>query len=296
MEVVFLGTSCMVPTKERNQAGTFLTYKGIGILLDCGENIQRQMKLAGIPLSKINKILITHWHGDHVLGLMGIIQSLGALEEERVLEIYAPKGTKKYFKSMCESIAFDFRVKVNFNEVGDGVIYENADYILSSAKMKHRLDCVGYSFKEKDYNKVLMNKLLNLGVKEGPHIGLLQTGKDITWEGKKIKSKDYTKKIIGRKITYITDTLLVNNCYKLAEDSDLLICESPYTSELQEKADEYTHMTSKDAGLLASKSNCKQLILTHISARYKTSEELEEEAKTYFDNAKVGYDFMKIKL
>lgn len=285
----------MVPTKDRNQSGIFLSYKGVGVLFDCGENIQRQMKIAGIPLFKINKICITHWHGDHVLGLLGIIQSLGNFKD-KVLEIYAPKGCKKYFKNMCESINFDFKVKIKFIEVGDGVIFENDKFKILSAKMKHRINCVGYSFKEKDYNKVLMNKLRKLGVKEGPHIGILQSGKNIVWEGKKLKSKDYTRKVIGKKFTYITDTLLVNNCYKLAENSDLLICESPYTSELQDKADEYTHMTARDAGLLASKSNCKQLVLTHISARYKSPEKVEDEAKIYFKKVKVAYDFMKIKI
>ncbi len=296
MEIVFLGTSCMVPTKERNQAGFFLTYRNEGLLFDCGENTQRQMKIAGIPLSKITKILITHWHGDHVLGLLGVIQSLGAADYERVLEIYAPKGTKKYFDYMCASISFDFRIKVKFIEVKEGVVFENEKFKILSAKMKHRLDCVGYSFKEKNYNKVLMGKLEKMGVKEGPHIGNLQEGKDFVWNGKKIKAKDYTSKVIGKKLTYITDTLLVDNCYKLAQDSDLLICESPYTSELQEKANEYTHMTARDAGMLASKSNCKKLVLTHISARYKVSQDLEEEAKTYFKEAVCGYDFMKIKL
>lgn len=296
MEIILLGTSCMVPTKERNQAGFFLTYRNEGLLFDCGESTQRQMKIAGIPLSKITKILITHWHGDHVLGLMGVIQSLGSADYERVLEIYAPKGTKKYFDKMCESISFDFRIKVSFIEVKEGAIFENEKFKITSAKMKHRLDCVGYAFKEQNYNKVLMRKLEKIGVKEGPHIGKLQEGKDVMWAGKKIKAKEYTVQVVGKKVTYITDTLLVDNCYKLAQDSDLLVCESPYTSELQEKANEYTHMTARDAGLLASKSNSKRLILTHISARYKTAQELENEAKIYFKEVVCGYDFMKIKI
>ena len=286
----------MIPTKERNHVSLFLNYNGKGFLFDCGEGTQRQMKIAGIPLAKINKIFISHWHGDHVLGLMGVIQSLGALDGDRVLEIYAPKGAKKYFKSMCESIAFDFRVKVKLFEVSSGKVFENDKILVTCASLKHGVPCVGYSFKEKDYRKVLMNQLEKLGVPEGPHIGKLQLGEDIVWKGNKIKFNDCTKLVVGKKFSYVTDTLLVDNCYKLAQDSDLLVCEGTYLSDLKEKAEEYLHMTAEQASLLASKSGVKQLVLTHFSARYKSNEELEKEAKTYFNNVKIAYDFMKVKV
>ena len=118
IELIFLGTSSMVPTKERNHTSILISFKGNNILVDCGEGTQRQLKIAGISIAKINKILITHWHGDHVLGLPGLIQTLATSEEEKVLEIYGPKGTKERFKYMFKAFEFDHnRIKLDIKEV-----------------------------------------------------------------------------------------------------------------------------------------------------------------------------------
>src|SRR3989339_74316 len=127
MELIFLGTSSMVPTKERNHTSILLTYKSDGILFDCGEGTQRQLSIAGIKPSKINKILITHWHGDHILGLPGLIQTLAAQEYSGSLEIYGPKGTKKFMDKMFEAFIFDKHIDIKIKEVGDGIFFENDD-------------------------------------------------------------------------------------------------------------------------------------------------------------------------
>src|SRR3989338_8073466 len=131
MEITFLGTSSMVPTKERNQIAVFLSYNTSGILFDCGEGTQRQFKIANIPLPKVTKILLTHWHGDHVLGLPGLMQTLSSLNYSSKLEIYGPKGTKKRIEHMFEAFVFD--KKLDFEAVyitKDGKFFENSEFIL----------------------------------------------------------------------------------------------------------------------------------------------------------------------
>ncbi len=296
MEITFLGTSAMQPTKERNPSAVLLQYNGQGILFDCAEGTQRQLKIAGLPITSVTKVLISHWHGDHVLGLSGLIQSLGASDYKGVVELYGPIGSKKYVKSMFEGIEFDFRVNFKVIEVEDGVIFENDDYRIECAPLKHKIPCLGYSFIEKDRLRIKVDACRKFGIPEGPLMGKLQQGKDVVVKGKTISAKDVTYTVEGKKVTYLVDTGLTHNCYELAEDADLLICEASFAKELSSKAEEYLHLTSHDAGLIASKSGAKKLVLTHFSARYTNTAQLESDARDVFDNVVCAKDFMRIKL
>lgn len=296
IELVFIGTSSMVPTKERNQSSVLISYKNNGILVDCGEGTQRQLKIGGIALTKITKILITHWHGDHTLGLPGLIQSMSASNYNKTLEIYGPKGTKKHFEAIFKAFVFDKKVDIDIKEIEKGKFFENNDFILEAAKLYHGIETFGFSFVEKDRRKIDIKKVKKLGIPEGPLLGKLQDNKSIRWKGKKVTPKETTYLVKGKKVTIIADTLVCDGCYKLAKDADLLICESTYSSKLEEKGDAYGHMTAKQAALVASRSNVKKLVLTHFSARYKDLAEIKEDAKDYFDNVVCAYDLMKIKL
>ncbi|MCK5282294.1 MAG: ribonuclease Z [Nanoarchaeota archaeon] len=296
IEIVFLGTSSMVPTKERNQSAVLINYKSNYILIDCGEGTQRQLKQANIPLTKITKVLITHWHSDHTLGLPGLIQSMSASEYNKKLEVYGPKGTKKQFEYMSKAFLMDRRIEMDIKEIEEGKIFENMDFILEAFELNHGIKTFGYNLIEKDKRKIILSKTKKIGLPEGPLLGKLQRGEEIVFKDKKIKPDDVTKKIKGKKISIISDTLLCNNCYKIAQDADVLICESTYSSKLEEKGEDYKHMNSKQAALVANKANVKKLILTHFSARYKSTLELNEDAKNYFDNTVCAYDLMKIKV
>ena len=296
MEITFLGTSCMVPTKERNNSAVFISYKSEGILVDCGEGTQRQMKITGIKIPKVTKILISHWHGDHVLGIPGLLQTLGASEYEKTLEIYGPKGTKEHITAMFKAFVFDRPFEIKIKEVEKGVFFENDNFKLEALPLKHGIKTIGYSFIEKDRLRIDVSAAKKLGLKEGPLMGRLQQGETITFKGKKIKPEQATYNVKGRKIAVVSDTTPCENCYKLAQDADILICESAYTSKLEGKALQYKHMTAKEAALIASRSNVKQLVLTHFSARYKNTLELQEEAQTIFDNVRCAEDFMKIRI
>jgi len=296
MEITFLGTTAMVPTKERNHPAIFLKYRTEGILFDCGENTQRQMKKFGIKITKITKILITHWHGDHVLGLPGLLQSIFSTEGTKKIKIYGPTGTKKYFKSLIGGLASESEINVELKEVKDEKFFENNKFKLETKSMKHTTPCNAYSFIEKDKRKIMMAKVKKLGMKEGPILGELQKGKTVKFKGKIIKPDDVSTTEKGKKITYITDTTAVKNCYEIAKDADLLICESTFASDMEKKAHERGHMTAKEAAQIASKANVKKLILTHFSTRYKETSLLEEDARNIFDNTLCAYDGMKVKI
>ncbi len=296
MEIVFLGTSCMVPTKERNHSSILLSYKAEGLLVDCGEGTQRQLKIAGIKPTKVTKILLSHWHGDHVLGVPGLIQTLGASEYNRTLEVYGPKGTKKHFKAMFEAFVFDRPFEIKVVEVEKGVFFENKDFKLEAWPLKHGITTLGFAFIEKDRRRIDVKAVKKLGIPEGPLLGKLQDGETITFKGKKVKPDDTTTIVDGKKIAFISDTLPCQNCYKLAQDADLMVCEAAYSSELEDKAMQYKHMTAKEAGLIASRSNVQKLILTHFSARYKNTHDIQEDAQNVFENVECAKDLMKVKL
>ena len=296
MQITFLGTSSMVPTKERNQIAVFLSYGSEGILFDCGEGTQRQFKIAGISLTKITKILISHWHGDHVLGLPGLIQSLSSMDYSNKLEIYGPIGTKKRMEKMFETFVFDKRISYVVKEVKDEVFFENNEFQLEAYPLEHGIETLGYRFIEKDKRKIDMEKIKKFDIPIGPLLGKLQQGKTIEFNGKKISPDEVTYTKSGKKMAFITDTVLCDNCFKIADNVDLLICEATYSSKLVGKSEEYGHMTAKQAAELANKANAKQLVLIHFSARYKNTQELEEDARSIFDNTICANDFMKINL
>src|SRR3989338_1160522 len=296
IEITFLGTSAMQPTKERNTASFLLNYKGETFLFDCGEGTQRQMKIAGLSVGDVDKIFITHLHGDHVLGLPGLIQTIASANPEKIIEIYGPKGTRKNMKKLFEIFAFREKHNLFIKDVKKGKILNTEKYFVETRPLEHGIPCAGYSFVEKDRRRINLNYIKKIGIPEGPLLGKLQDGKSIIFNAKKITPKESTYLVKGKKITHISDTLFCGNSLKLAKNSDVLICESSYADSLLDKAEEYKHMTARQAAMLATQSNSKELILTHFSKRYKTIEEIKEEAVEGFKNSVCAYDFMKKKI
>src|SRR3989344_577737 len=159
------GTSPKIPTKKKKHHFNLITYKKQGILVSCGEGTQRQLRIAGIKPGKITKLLITHWHGDHVLGIPGLIQNLAANNYKNTLEIYGPKGTKKYLKNMLSGIVMQERIKYEVNEINAGIFYKK-DFILEAAHLDHITPCLAYSIREKDRRKLKLNYLKKFGLKK----------------------------------------------------------------------------------------------------------------------------------
>ncbi|AJF61438.1 Ribonuclease Z [archaeon GW2011_AR15] len=294
MEVVFLGTGSMVPTKERNHQSIFISHNGEGLLIDCGEGTQRQLKIADIRPGRISKIFITHWHGDHVLGLPGLLQTLGTSDYDRKLEIYGPEGTKERLEHLFKAFSFNIEFEHSIKEIKNTEL-KFRDFSVISRELEHGMPCLGYRIEEKDKRRIKTNVIKKLGIPDGPLLGKLQENKPVRWKGKIVSPKDTTYVVEGKKIAVVLDTMLCNGVYDLAQDADLLISEASFTSDLENKAEEYKHMTARQAATAASRSGVKELILTHLSQRYKTPENVLEEAKTVFRDVRIAHDFMKIR-
>ena len=286
----------MVPTKERNHPGILVRDKNQGILLDCGENIQRQLKIAGIKCTKITKIFITHWHGDHVLGLPGLLNSMSRSDYSGKLEIYGPKGTKKFYEYMNKAFESTVNIEIKIIEIENGIAYEDEKLKIEVLPLEHGVPTIGIRIEEKDRLRINKAKAKKIGLSEGPLMGKLQQRKNIMLNGKKISYKEVTYKVEGIKIAYISDTVFCKNTIKIAKNADLLIAESTYESSLEERAEEYKHLTAQQAATVASKSNVKKLVLTHFSQRYKDVNVILDDAKQVFDNTILAKDFMNIKL
>ncbi len=299
MEVIILGTSEAVPTAKRSQLAMLLKYKNENILVDCGEGTQRQFKIAGLSPLKITRILISHWHGDHVLGLPGLLQTFALNNYSKTLKIYGPRGTKKFAKLLLKTFVFKEKVKTEIHEIDkDGEIIDAKDFYIEAFRMKHSIPCLAYKFVEKDRRKININATRKFGLKQGPLLGELQQGKNIVFKGKKIKSKDVTYVVRGRKIAFIIDTLFNKNCIKAAKNVDLLISESTFLESTHfDKAKERGHMTAKQAATIAKKARVKRLLLTHLSQRYaRNPKPILDEAKKVFKNTQLAEDLMRIKL
>ena len=296
MEVIFLGTSSMVPTADRNHSGVYLRYEGENILVDCGEGIQRQFKVAKLNPLKVTKILISHWHGDHVLGLPGLMQTMATGEYSGTLEIYVPKGTGDNVHKMFDFFTMHGRLKYKVVEVLPGKFFDNGNFYLEAFRLEHSKGNLGYVFIEKDKRKINLTYLKKFGLEKNKIIGDLQKGKDIEWEGKKIKAKLATTFVKGRKVGFIMDTKYFSDLAKKVKDCNVLICESSFCEDCKDQAKDKKHLTAKQAARIAKAAKVKELYLTHFSQRYKNVKRFENEAKEVFSNVKVAKDFLKIKV
>ncbi len=293
-KVTFLGTSNAVPTKSRNHTAILLSYKNETILIDCGEGTQRQFKMANLSPTKLTRILITHWHGDHVLGLPGLFQTLAMNDYKKTLKIYGPKGTYYYMKLLKES--FKIKISLEVYEVNRKFIDEK-EFFIEANPMKHNIETLAYAFVIKDKIRFDKQKLKKFRILNMPILGKLKLGKSIIFNGKKIKAKDVSYIEKGKKVSFILDTALNNNTIKIAKNSDLLICESSFSKIEEKKAREYMHLTSTDAASIAKKAKVKKLILTHISQRYeKNPKIILEEAKKIFKNVSLAKDFDVVEI
>ena len=296
MDITFLGTSSAVPSKYRNHAGIILKYFKDTLLFDCGEGTQRQLIYAKISPMKISKIFITHFHGDHILGLPGLIQSMNFRGRDKKLTIYGPKGLNVLKESIFSLGYCKIEFPIEFIEIGSEIVEKTEDYIIKSQEVNHLVPSLAYSIEELKKPRFLRQKAIELGVPVGPAFGKLHNGQEVEIDGKIIKPEQVLgppRK--GRKITYSGDTTPCEEMIELAKDSTLLIHESTYVREDSDKAEENYHSTSSDAASIAKKSNSKKLILTHISTRYQNTDQLLDEALEIFENTEIAKDLKTIK-
>ncbi len=290
MKVLFLGTGNAIPTKLRNHSGILVSFAKENILVDCGEGIQRQLRIAGITPGKISRILITHWHGDHMLGLPGLFQTLAMSNYERTLKIYGPPGTRRHV-NLIEELLLGLKINLQVHELTTTLVDEK-DFYIESKPMDHGTPTNAYSIVLKERRRLDKKKLKKYKLPNSPLLGQLQEGQNVTYEGKLIKASAVSYVEEGKKLAIILDTKMNSQAIVLAKDADLLITESTFSQEEKERALEYKHLTAADAGTIAKKAKVKKLILTHISERYEHNfKKIEREAKKIFRNTLVAKDF-----
>ncbi len=297
MELTFLGTSSALPTKNRSHPAIALKGFGEIILMDCGECTQRQMSLAGLSPMKIKNIFLTHLHGDHFLGLPGLVQSMAFRGREEPLHIFGPWRTSLLMDYIKNLGYYSLSFPIYTHEVNSGLIINKEEYQVYCTPTEHSIPNLAYRITEKRSPKFLKEKALDLGLKPGPDFGKLQSGISVENEGKIIKPEQVLgKERKGRQIVYSGDTKPCSNLVEFSEGADVLIHESTFEESLKSRAIETGHSTAADAATTAKDAHVKNLILTHISTRYQKIDILEKEALNIFKNTIIAKDFLTIEV
>ncbi|MBO0480066.1 ribonuclease Z [Vagococcus fluvialis] len=300
MELQFLGTGAGVPSKQRNVTSIalkLLDERNEIWLFDCGEGTQQQILETTIKPRKIEKIFITHLHGDHIFGLPGLLSSRSFQGGETTLEVYGPKGIKNFIQTSLKVSESHLKYQLNVIEIEEtGLILEDGGFKVYCEELDHRIKCYGYRVEEPNFQGELqVEKLKELNIPAGPVYKKIKDGEIVTLnDGRVIDGKDFIgESRKGRIVTILGDTRFHPNSQKLAKNADVLVHESTFSTDEGKMAKSYFHSTSTQAGTVAKEAGAKKLVLTHISARYlgKAVYELEKEAKSVFKNTRVVKDF-----
>ncbi|WP_017555770.1 ribonuclease Z [Nocardiopsis baichengensis] len=286
-ELVVLGSSSAVPTKRRNHNGYFLRWDDHGVLFDPGEGTQRQMRHAGLSAHDITRICITHFHGDHSLGLPGVVQRIARDRVEHTVRAAFPAAGAAYWERLRHATAFgDTGVIAEQPVDGLGACPLDGDGLrITALPLDHRMPTYGYRLQEPDARRMLPERLAALGV-SGPDIGRLQReGRLEGPGGRTVTLEECSVPRPGQSMAFVMDTGECDNAVRLAQDADMLVIESTYLDSEERLAADYRHLTAGQAGRIAARARARLLVLTHISERYEAGDEprFVEQAAARFD-------------
>jgi len=300
LHVVFLGTAASIPTVARGLPSVVVKRKNEVLMFDCGEGVQRQMIRASVGFHRKMKVFVSHMHGDHVLGLPGLLQTMSLLDRQQKLDVYGPVGIKAFVEAVRATVQFVLTFPIEIHEIKDeGVICEETEYEVKVARTDHVIPSLAYALIEKPrLGRFNPKKAEALGVPEGPLWSRLQRGEKVKTPAGRVVNPEQVVGALrpGRKIVYSGDTRPIKGLLRLAEGADLLIHEATFDDELLDKAVEDGHSTPSQAAETAKKARAKRLVLTHLSSRYKNTQSLLEQARKIFSNVDVAEDFMEIEV
>jgi len=298
MKLVFLGTSAAQPTPERGLTCICLEKEGEILMFDAGEGAQISYLKSGLGWNKKMKIFVTHLHGDHCIGILGLLQTMTLQNRTESMEIYGPDGIEEFIAANIKVLNFGLSFPVMITTVREETVVNEKTYTINSCEADHSVTSYSYLFQEKDKpGRFFPDKAKELGVPEGELWHKLQTGQDIQVGDKIVKSSDVLgEKRPGKRIGISGDTRPTKKLEEFFKDCDYLSFDSTFSHELQDKALETHHSTAKEAADLAKKANVSNLILTHFSARYNDESVLLEEAKTIHGSVIAAKDLLEIEI
>ena len=300
-EILFLGTSASAPSAKRGLSGQIVSHNEYRFLIDCGEGTQRQILQSGIGFKRLTRVLLTHGHLDHILGLGGLLSTFLRWETIDELEIYGGRSTLDRVHTLLYDVVLRGNqppMPLKMNEIKPGVFFEAEDFTITAIPVTHRgPDCLGYVFEEKARRPFLADKADALGVPFGPERRDLVAGKAVTLpDGRRVEADEVLGPLErGAKFVVIEDAGRTDNLVDACKDADGLVIESTYIEEEAEMARQFSHLTARQAAELAAKAGVKKLILTHISRRYREKDVLAE-AQSVFPNAVVARDFDRYQI
>ena len=295
-ELVFLGTSASAPSVQRGLPAQIIKHNEHRFLVDCGEGTQRQILQSGLGFRKLNRLLVTHGHLDHILGIGGLVSTYLRWEAIDKLDIYAGQNALEriddlLFRVVIRGVKPPF--PISLIPVTSGIIIEEKDFTIEAFPVNHRgPDCYGYLFQEASHRPFLAEKAEALGIPQGPWRRDLVQGRPTTLpDGKVIQPEEVLGDFEpGTKLVSVGDTGDIESILPYCKDADGLVIEGTYMVEEKEMAREFAHLTAQEAAKLATMANVGHLYLTHISRRYR-DKDVEKEAREVFPNTTIVHDF-----
>jgi ribonuclease Z len=295
-DILFLGTSASAPSAKRGLAAAIVKHDEYRFLVDCGEGTPRQIPRSGVGFKNLSRILLTHGHLDHILGLGGLVSTFVRWEAIDELDIFGGRSTLDRVHDLVYGVVLRGTqppMPIRLNEIKPGLFFETDDFTVTAFSVTHRgPDCLGYIFEGKARRPFLAEKANELGVPFGPERRELVEGNEITLpDGRRVKPDDVLGPLHkGVKLVVVGDTGKTDDIFEACREADALVIESTYLEEEAEMASQFSHLTARQAAELARKAGVKKLILNHISRRYRGRDVLKE-AQAIFPNTSVARDF-----
>ena len=295
-EIVMLGTASQAPTQDRNHNATLLRWDGRAVLFDPGEGTQRQFTRAGLSAASVTRICISHFHGDHCLGLPGMIMRLALDDGHPPVPIHYPGSGEEYFERLRFASAGQEQLPVDARPiVASGIIHQDEMFTIRCRRLAHGIETFGFRLEEPDGRRFLPGRLAALGI-QGAAVGRLRREGAIVHEGRTIRIEDVSEFRPGQVVAYLLDTAWCDAAVELAAGADVVVAESTFLSVDEHLATEFGHMTALQAGRLARVAGARRLVLSHFSRRYDDVRAFGREARLEFDDVVIAADFDRIPI
>ncbi len=296
-ELVILGTASQMPTRYRNHNGYLLLWDDEGVLVDPGEGTQRQILHAEVRATRITRIYITHLHGDHCLGLPGVLARLAHTQRGRTIHLHYPASGQVYIERLITCSVMDLALDLHLHPVEEeaAVVVDEPGFRLSTAPLDHRIPSMGWRVDAPPSRHLLPDRLVQLGI-AGPDVGRLVAEGAVDADGRTVSIDEVSEWDAGQSVAFVLDTRRCDGALELARGVDLLVCESTFVDADADLAEQWGHMTSGQAGELAAAAGARRLLLTHFSQRYDDPSRFLAEASVHFPDSLLAEDLMRVEV